>query len=219
MGSNKDIAEERLLRLIEGSEEAGITSTRARRPLLRFNALTRAVRRWKNNLAFRDDRLLSSLEVVSSFLWIILAAMGIYLGTNLASPQTSVSGVSISMMPRELTTEDVAPVKLNEKLLPENEYVGIVEARNPFTAQSEVETVVEAKPLAQTAAEMMREMATGLVVVAINRGAVRDAIIEDSVLKRSFFVKAGDKVKELTVKEIKNDKVILTFEGEEIEIG
>lgn len=219
MGSNKDIAEERLLRLIEGTEEAGPGTARMKRPLFRFSSLTRAIRRWRLALPFKEDRLLSSLEVVSSFLWIVLAGMGIYLAMNLTAPQAAVSGVSISMMPRGLTTEETAPVKVADKLLAESEYVGIVEARNPFTAKSEVETVVEAKSIEPTSAEIMKEMANGLVVVAINRGAVKDAIIEDSIMKRSFFVKNGDKVKDLTVKEIKNDTVVLSYEGEELEIG
>ena len=72
--------------------------------------------------------------------------------------------------------------------------------------------------LANEPAEKLAEMTKGLVVVGINRGANPDAIIENTQEKRTFFVKVGDKVNELTVKEIKHDTVVITYEGADVEI-
>ena len=42
-----------------------------------------------------------------------------------------------------------------------------------------------------------------------------EAIFEDARTQKSLFVKAGDKLGELTVKEVHEDKVVLTYYGEE----
>ncbi|MCH8328421.1 MAG: hypothetical protein IID15_07875, partial [Candidatus Marinimicrobia bacterium] len=54
--------------------------------------------------------------------------------------------------------------------------------------------------------------------VGINRGAVREAILEDSVQNRTYFILEGQIVKGMKVEKITANSVIFSFEGEEVEI-
>ncbi|HTL48542.1 MAG TPA: hypothetical protein VL688_10840 [Verrucomicrobiae bacterium] len=217
MGAGDDIPEERLLRLIEKGEAGAVSAAPVK------------MTGWKgvlNRLAFLqrfgvrapDDRILFTLKSLSGLVWLVLAGLGLYFlaGVVPLPLPGRFEHKQASLAPRAVSDEPQPAQAL--ALKPEEYYLEPLGQRNPFTNQSSVteEEPAEAPP---TPAEVLHGMAEGLSVVGINRGAVPDAIVEDVVNKKSYFIKAGDKVKDMTVKEIKHNSVVLTYQGEDIEIS
>ena len=64
----------------------------------------------------------------------------------------------------------------------------------------------------------IQEFTKSLKLVGISWSSDPDAMIEDTKAARTFFIKKDQKIGELTVKEIAKDKVILTYEGEDVEL-
>lgn len=224
MGSDDDIAEERLLRVIEKGERGGSSASSAAHPDARgfLSRMRSFLARFYSRPVKKDDRVLLMLQRVGLVLWIVLAGAGVYLAYGLVSFQTvtlkraaSYSSDGIPYAP----AVELPPFSMEEKLKPVDQYLNTIRQRDPFTGTSSVQEEVVEGPREPTPQETLQSMAQGLTVVGINRGAVPDAIIEDTAAKRTFFVKAGDKIKELTVKEIRHDTVVLTYQGEELEIG
>lgn len=58
----------------------------------------------------------------------------------------------------------------------------------------------------------------GFKLVGISWSDEPDAMIEDSKSKKTFFVRIGDLINDVKVESISRDKVILSYEGEEVEL-
>lgn len=222
MDPNKDIAEERLLRVIEKgqarSSSVSIGANKAGNPF-------KWIRMWfaqnyARPVGRETDTTLRVLRVLSSVLWLGLAAFGIYFAADLIKNREVPFKQRVFDLLSEhskMNSSSMNPV-LEEKLKPESHYVQAMQNPNPFTGGAE-EVIVESEPArGPSAEEKLAGMIKGLTVVGINRGSIPDAIIENSEEKRTFFVKAGDKINDLTVKEIKRDTVILSYEGSDVEI-
>lgn len=221
MGSDDDIAEERLLRVIEKGERSGSTPSAMRLDSRGFlGRIRQGLARFYAKPVAAEDRALTALQMASSAAWLVLAAAALYLAYSILSrgetsrkKSSAYSSDAIAYAP----AVEMPPFKIEEKMRPESEYLSPIRERDPFTGTSGVPEAVQ-EVQGPSAQETLQSMAQGLTVVGVNRGAVRDAIIEDTAQKRTFFVKNGDKIKEMTVKEIKHDTVVLTYEGEDLEI-
>jgi len=62
------------------------------------------------------------------------------------------------------------------------------------------------------------EMTQNLKLVGISWSNDPDAMIEDTKTTRTFFVKRGQMISEVKVKDIARDKVVLTYDGEDIDL-
>ena len=221
MDPDKDIAEERLLRVIEkGQARTASVAMEANKG----SSLFKWIRMWfahhyARPIGREGDATLKMLRTLSGVLWLALACFGIYFAMNfMAHYRTPLHERAISNIKRmtgKSTGQIEAPAQAELKT--QSQYVDAMQNPNPFTG-SEEEVAVTDNVRGSSPAEKLAEMTKGLVVVGINRGPNPDAIVENSQEKRTYFVKAGDKINELTVKEIKHDTVLLTYEGEDVEI-
>ena len=102
-------------------------------------------------------------------------------------------------------------------------YLSPIETRNIFQPL-EKKTAAEEKQDVPPPSEQAKKIVTlaeklKLVGVSwLDRPETASVMIEDTESGITYFVRQGEKVKDLTVKNIYTDRVVLTFEGEEITI-
>ncbi len=115
---------------------------------------------------------------------------------------------------------DILEVKPNLK--PLSNYHDKVDARDvfsPYVEPEPEEEKPEEKDLKKKAAPPKEpDYMQALVLVGISWSNNPDVIIQNTQLNRTFFVKTGDKIGEITVKKILKDRVILERNGEESEL-
>lgn len=73
-------------------------------------------------------------------------------------------------------------------------------------------------PLMPTPSERLREATKSLRVVGIGWSENPDVLIEDTEVLRTFFVKEGQMINKFEVEKIFKDRVILSYDGESIEL-
>jgi hypothetical protein len=153
-------------------------------------------------------------------LWSGLIGFGIYFAYNFVVSR-QISYQDRLTQPRRvamtLPTDGGVPALKEAK--PDSYYVGALQNPNPFTGTGEEQVQIVEEPRGPSPKDQLEAMSKAVVVVGINRGAIPDAILEDSEQKRTHFVKVGDSVNELKVIEIKHNSVVLGYAGETVEIG
>jgi hypothetical protein len=93
-------------------------------------------------------------------------------------------------------------------------YADKVTQRNIFKIGAR--KIAEARVSGDTSRLM--EMTQNLKLVGISWSNDPDAMIEDTKTTRTFFIKRGQMISELKVKDIAKDKVVLTYDGEDVEL-
>lgn len=221
-GSSKDTPEEQLLRMIEGGQAP---PSEPPPPAKRGLDLVQLAIWWQRTAAGwqgqwrklfrsqdRGDAVLRNLRIASRVAWIGLASLGVYfiVAVVLTKPKrtpmiltSSRPAEGVGAMPA-VTPDDLAK--------PLSEYLASVLQRNPFTGGA---GATSAAPI-RSARDKLKELAGGLVVVGIDRGAKPEALIEDAAGGRTHFIKVGDVINGMTVREISERGVILSYEGEEL---
>ena len=118
----------------------------------------------------------------------------------------------IDREPSSYYISDVAPL---EDI---NYYLDNVEKRNIFhlTMRKTAESTTETK--AQTPKAVAESKTKHLRLVGISWSAEPDAMVEDTKAKKTLFVKKGDSINEFRVAEIQRDKVILSYQGQRVEL-
>lgn len=219
MDPNKDIAEEQLLRVIEGGRAAPAAKlmhrNSPRMPWFKKNG-----NRLENfGSAFNTKNMQFGLPLLNAVMWVVLAALGMYLIVDFLFFQyrgrMQYTPVAISAKSPENASQD--SIEAPPQVKPLSEFSKPLSDRNPFTgsqASSEKKEEVVQRPV-----EDFSKLADGLSVVGINRGPPPEAFIEDTVQKRTYFVKVGDPVKNMNVKEIKDGSVILNYKDQEVVIA
>ncbi len=168
----------------------------------------------KNNLSFGgyalslyDTKKILSWLIMFLFLWLFLVAgKGVYDLGNL--PEFHVTALDVA----ETTgVEDEIPI---EKF---SHYADILLGRNIFLPVAKKETA--GKGLSDTGTnDVTRKLKiAGLAWVPEEEGA-RHAMIEDTQTGITYYVQEGSPVANFEVKSILEDKVILTYMSEEIEL-
>ena len=217
----KETAEEQLLRMIEGPGQP--SSSRGAAPPLSMGRLKEPFRRFADPLwrwFFRSqhrleqsDPLLWRLRLAQRIFWVVLGGVGCYLVIEFVVLQRRPPTMtSQSSTPKAIEPSGTEGMAIDETLKPQVEYREALVGRNPFglTIGSSATT---AEP--QHTKGRLSELAGALTIVGINRGRVPEALIEDAEAKRTFVVKVGDVVNQLTVKAIDEHGVIVSHEGEE----
>ncbi|MFH1093919.1 MAG: type II secretion system protein N [Candidatus Omnitrophota bacterium] len=113
-----------------------------------------------------------------------------------------------------------ADVKAVASLLQsESYYLNKVKARNlfGFADEPEEEKIAFKEPAKQEPTEL-EKMVKSLKLVGISWSNDPDAIIEDENAKKTYFVKTGHKINEISVQAIYRDKVILHYLSQEVEL-
>jgi hypothetical protein len=213
----KETAEEQLLRMIEGpsapSPKGSGGGSLVGRMLDPLRDSWDALRRWirgRSGAPAREsgDAFLSQLRLASRVFWVVLAALGLYLIIDVVILQPAAPRL---VAPRQSSGGGtVRAVEESGNRL--QEYRQTLAARNPFRLEA---TRVEDAPASQTAQAKLQELIAKLTVVGINRGAVPEALIEDTESKRTHFVKVGDAINGVTISAIDQEGVKVSYEGEE----
>ena len=110
-----------------------------------------------------------------------------------------------------------------EAYQPVDYYLGQVRSRDIFNPVGEVTTqVMQERPMPppEPPKPKLREMANGLSVVGISWGETPKAMIQDSATQEIYFLKKDDMVgkKEIKVKDILRNKVVISYGEEEMEL-
>ena len=161
-----------------------------------------------------SDLLLWRLRLMERVFWLTLAGLALYLVVDLWVFQPKLPTVKLPATPP--TTGEPAGTSTTSpaegKLKPLAEYRETLVTRNPFGIAAQ--KIGEALGGEQVR-NHLTELAGTLTVVGINRGRVQEALIEDTAAKRTFVVKVGDQINQLTVKSIDQNGAAVSYEGEE----
>ena len=216
MAPAKETAEEQLLRMIEGPSAPSPKGAAGGSPAGRMLEALREAwdvlrRRFQGRAGAqardRGDAFLSQLQLAARIFWGVLAALGLYLIVDVVILQPAAP--RLPAPPRAAGSEN-RPVEGSGSKL--QEYRQSLAAHNPF--RLEAVRIANAPP-SETAQAKLQELTAKLSVVGINRGAIPEALIEDADSKRTHFVKVGDVINGVTISDINNDGVKVSYEGEE----
>ena len=121
--------------------------------------------------------------------------------------------LAVDSNPAKIPSNIILPVKNL------SDYLALVESRNIF--QPLEKKAVEEKPAVQSPTQKIAGLTEKLKLVGISwldSAETASVMIEDEESGITYFVHQGEKVKELTVKTIYTDQIVLSYEGEEITI-
>ncbi|MBI4355433.1 MAG: hypothetical protein HY597_03140 [Candidatus Omnitrophica bacterium] len=211
--------EERLLRMIEGPQGPA-TGKPAAPP--RASGLAWIQERWRRLSPLRfqrlapayggkpqTDALLGNLRLANRLLVLLLAGLGVYL---------VMAVLVMTPKPKQWTATTsqggvIAAAPGSAALKPLAYYVGLIQSRNPFTGGAEA---VAPQMVTESIRQKLEKMVASLKVVGISPGAKPEALLEDDEAQRTYFVKVGDDIHGVKVKQITTEGVTVTYEGEEL---
>ncbi|MBI3011177.1 MAG: hypothetical protein HYY58_01615, partial [Candidatus Omnitrophica bacterium] len=206
----KETAEEHLLRMIEGPRgadppgkptPASVLSQlkdRAQGLMARLWGLVVPARRGR----YGTDTFLWNLRLASRLLWVVLAGLGTYVVLDLLVIQPKPRPGRILAIGNATTASEVSPANPADSLQPLADYLASVTQYNPFTGAAQGR---QAAPVIKTTKRRLEELASGLMVVGIDRGPNPVALIEHSAQQRTYTVKVGDEINGMIVKEISSE--------------
>ena len=208
--------EEQLLKLIEKGDEAGTARFKRRRKLfLNFGGLRNL---WRSLIKAINQPLIRlrkglrepNLKAVNKFFLILSVILLGYsiVGFVFGRPDIrKVREKSRLIKEEQSVDKDLFPPR------PFLHYLEMVRRRNIFSPvtlkEGEKPEVKEKKLLA---------MAANLKLVGISLEKEPVAMIEDIKAKKTYFLKAGDTINKFKVDTISNDRVILNYRGDKIEL-
>lgn len=209
---------EQLLRMIEGPQgglpgapkpvAGALQSLRAL-----FGRLPNPFRRKLRSGRHDADPVLANLTLAQRVLWLVLILFGAFVAFDLVAVQpTSHLDRATARVPETPESAAGAAQTAGTTLKPLADYLSVVQQVNPFGGAA----AIVAAPITQTTKQRLEELAQGLVVVGIDRSANPEAIIEDTEQQRTYFVKVGDELNGMMIREISAKGVTVTYEGEEL---
>jgi len=208
--------EEQLLKLIEKGDEAGTARFRRRRKLfLNFGGLRnlwRSLIKTINRPLIRLSRGLRepNLKAVNkAFLVLSVILLGYSIvGFVFGRPDIrKVREKSLLIKEEQPAGEDLFQAR------PFLHYLEMVRRRNIF---SPIALKEDEKP--EVKEKKLLEMSANLILVGISLEKEPVAMIEDTKAKKTYFLKAGDTINKFKVDTISNDRVILSYQGDKIEL-
>lgn len=217
--------EKQLLKFIESSNQnpSGVSTQAIRRHSLSFfnfgawlgriSFLKVKLEKWRNG--FNLEHL--NVKAANWLLVFFIAFLSIYFFSNLL-----ISLINLNKMPRfnlEASQEKI------QDTLPElsgikktvSYYLDKVRERDLFVMGRKKANSLKPQGK-QVASNSTLEAAGNLKLVGISWSNDPDAMIEDSKALRTFFVKRGQMVGDAKVQAIFKDKVVLSYNGEEVEL-
>jgi hypothetical protein len=169
-----------------------------------------AVKRWARGADGRrdgGDPFLAQLQLAGRVFWGLLGALGLYLVVDVFILQPAPPRLALSpQAPAGAGSTSVDDAAARVRTYREN-----IISRNPFRLEAKQQEAQES----QTAQNKLQELTATLVIVGINRGAVPEALVEDTETKRTHFVKVGDEINGIRIIGIDQEGVRVTYEGEE----
>ena len=216
--------EKQLLKLIEEPRAQGPAHVQAQaikyhsQSLFSFGA-------WLGRLSFlkdkfRDlagsDRSYSDIvKIVNAVLAVGILSLGFYFISSLSVAFINTGKLPMLKFKAKDSSGQLAFSEAASPLKPSSFYLDKIKQRNIFRMGAKAG---EDKAASAENASKIIELSQDLKLVGISWSDSPDAMIENTKAQRTFFVKKGQMIGELQVKEITRDKVIITYGGEEAEL-
>ncbi len=160
----------------------------------------------------------TDIKVVNAFLKlaiIILVAglmISIKIGNNSIKKDEGASSSGLN------STAQAAIVPVVSLLQPQEYYIGKTKNRNLFEfADKPIEVIPDIAEEVKKVS-ILQEMVKDLKLVGISWSDKPDAIVEDEKMGKTYFIQLGSMIGDIRVREILKDRVILRYEGEEVEL-
>lgn len=212
MGPDKDIIpEEKLLRLIENPSTI-IPRRRQKKfiPALSYKGLQAA--------AIKDFTLIFTKPyILQRLLTGFSVGLTVFLIFDFLKGRQEIDKIGL------LKSKDFAPIKIDVSAplrpLPLSEYMQAVSSRNIFLAPSVVIKKTDAEEAPSPPKITIKDLISQLKLVAViwSEGNPQ-VMIESAALNKTFLLNKGDTIDKLKIKDIKKDRVILSYEDEEAEL-
>jgi len=220
--SNQPTPERELLKLIEAKKEpASLVNKGYMRKGLSLFSLG-AIRGRFSFLRARFRRILSgdfSLDIrgINRFLTVVSLAMFFLLIFHFVN---SIVGIEEQVEASFKVDEKTHEFKFQEvsALKKPSYYLEKARKRDIFAMTKEMPRIERGPEKTVPAIKEVAKKTEGFKLVGISWSDEPDAMIEDSKSKKTFFVKIGDLINDVKVESISKDKVILSYEGEEVEL-
>jgi len=165
------------------------------------------------NLPWLDIRVFNvALEVVTAAL-IVFFVSGVMISMN-SSKKLYTSGISVERQAQK------KPKTVKTTMEDLSYYLEKIGSRDIFKIGStEIPVVAKESPIvSEPASSEVVDATKHLRLVGISWSKNPDAMIEDTKALRTFFLKAGQMIGEVQIKEIHKDKVIIRYNDEDIEL-
>jgi len=208
--------EEQLLKLIEKGDEAETTKFGWRRKqffnfgnlkgLWRFltKSISRAVAKLSKGIREPNLKALNKIFFILSMILLGCSIVGFVFGR----PNIKEVYEKSQLIEWKQSGKDVV-----SEARPFLHYLEMVNRRNIFSP-----IVLKETKKTEVKKEKLQEMVSELSLVGISWGKEPVAMIEDSVGKKTYFLKKGMRINKFKIEDILKDRVILSFDGEKIEL-
>jgi hypothetical protein len=166
---------------------------------------------------FKKGMKISALNLngLNKALLVILIILGVYVVGDMTIAYLGINrrlAEVFSFSKLTATLSDNENVKLKAAAY----YLDKAAKRNLFTLTAKILTPDNSSNVSAGSPIALR--AAALKLVGISWSDSPDAIIEDSNMKKTFFVKSQDAINEFKVEEILRDKIILSYQNERFEL-
>lgn len=197
--TQKPTPEEKLFAVIQGAQAASPRARTQALSLATLGAFLQAVMRQAD--LPRINRALSFL-IAGLSLWCVLSPLAFRPRIDRVLQQAR----------RESAPFIIAPPL--EGLKAPNDYIGLMRSKDPFR----VGEVSAAKSVAALPTPNTQALLSDFKLVGISKGTVPQAMVEQVSQHMTHVLKAGDPLGPFTVKEVLEDRVILQYGSQELEL-
>lgn len=167
-------------------------------------------KKWKGS----DQPYLFDLKKINILLFFIIIILGAYFINNLSYSLSTYHQIP-QLAPKSEGEARPASFKEDSLLKKTAAYYFEKIAQRDIFKMGPKPAITEEK---KTVSPVVKEATKNLRLVGISWSDNPDAMIEDTQAKRTFFVKRGQSVGKMKIQAIFKDRVILSYEGEEIEL-
>ena len=218
--------EKQLLKLIEeGKSGEGVTQAKLKRKGLGFLSLSALKGGFSGRFSFlrrstqkrlSKKKALPDLASVNRVLAVATAAFFLYVvGDATASAINMRTATNFAFQKEKTASFEL--LKLNSPLRDAGQYLEKVSARDIFRGAEQFDRKVEKRAALAASAPKKESPLKNMALVGISWSANPDVIIEDRKRKKTFFLRRGQEFAGgIKVKEVFKDKVVLTYEDEEL---
>ena len=215
--------EKRLLEIIEGKRKtlAGPSPIRMGNKYLSLGSLKARIAYLKESLGYRRVRgknIFQDLKMINILLQCMIGAAIIALVIFIRIEIKGTDKATLLVGRDAQANVMIDPVKIKSLLKQKQDYLQKAETRDIFEMGYVKRKEVDFKKDEANKFSPIKELTKDFKLVGISWGNEPDAIIEDPDTDKTYFVRKGYMIGEMKVYDVRKDRVILRYKGEEVEI-
>jgi len=224
---SRDTPEKQLLKLIEDPNANNVDSAQDKYRAKRTISID-FIKGWLSFLSGKNKELIEGkheiafdIQFVNKLLKICITIIAGYLIIYIGSSMQSLKATPKFFSPALSEGKESEMPEARENLKPVSYYIDRVNARdifNPFGKMKEVQEEAPVDEKKQAVNTEIEDFKSSLTIVGIAWSEEPEVIIENAKINRTFFLKRGDTFCDATVEAIFQDRVILKYKDEEIEL-